>query len=80
MDQRAINDAEWRNSENWSGSILGIYFSKRDTRIWVPKSIPSFGWTLNLAHPAGVWWLFGLLLLPFFVVLGALLVLLADAR
>ncbi len=48
MDQREINEAEWRNPENWSGSFGGFYFSKKDTRTWVPKSIPWMGWTLNL--------------------------------
>ncbi len=61
MTQNEINDAEWRNPDNWSDRIIGIYFSKRDTRIWVPKRIPAMGWTLNLAHPAGAWWFVGVM-------------------
>jgi uncharacterized membrane protein len=58
MNQKEINEAEWKNQENWSGSRLeSFYFSKRDTRTWVPKSIPWMGWTLNLAKPAGAHWL-----------------------
>ena len=61
MTQRKINEAEWRNPDNWGGPRwLSVYFSKRDTRIWVPRQIP---WTAlwlrkatpNLAHGAGVW-------------------------
>lgn len=61
MDQKEINDTEWRNPENWSGSLLGFYFSKKDSRTWVPKSVPQMGWTLNLGKPAGARWLFFLL-------------------
>jgi uncharacterized membrane protein len=64
MTQDEINRAEWENPANWSDSVVGIYFSKRDTRTWVPKRVPAFGWTLNLAHSAGAWWLVGLLAGP----------------
>lgn len=38
------------NPENYK---LGIfYFNKDDNRIFVPKMISSFGWTLNFARPA----------------------------
>ncbi|WP_371869546.1 DUF5808 domain-containing protein [Telluria antibiotica] len=30
---------------------MGLYASKRDTRLVVPKATPMMGWTLNLAHP-----------------------------
>ncbi len=67
MNQREINQREWENSENWS---VGVYFSKKDTRTWVPKSIPWTGWTLNLATTAGALWLIGFLIgLPLVVVL-----------
>lgn len=58
------NEAEWRNPENWSGALVGVYFSKRDTRVWVPKRVPRWGWTLNLGNPAAAWWLVGLLAIP----------------
>lgn len=64
MTQDEINQAEWENPENWSDALIGIYFSKRDTRVWVPKRRPGLGWTLNLARPAGAWWLVGLLAVP----------------
>lgn len=67
MDQREVNQAEWENPENWS---VGLYFSKRDTRTWVPKSIPWMGWTLNLATRAGAMWMIGFLIgLPVLVIL-----------
>jgi uncharacterized membrane protein len=61
MTEAEISRAEWDNPENWSDSVVGIYFSKRDRRVWVPKRRPGVGWTLNLAQPAGAWWLVGLL-------------------
>lgn len=64
MMQEEINRAEWENLANWSHPVFGVYFSKRDSRIWVPKRTPSWGWTLNLGHPSGMWWLVGLILLP----------------
>lgn len=55
MDQRQINKAEWANPDNWGGPRwLSVYFSKKDTRTWVPKQIPWMGWTLNLARTSGV--------------------------
>lgn len=55
MDQRQINKAEWSNRDNWGGPRwMSVYFSKKDTRTWVPKQIPWMGWTLNLARTSGV--------------------------
>ena len=62
MSANASNDAEWRNPENWTGpGWASFYFSKRDTRTWVPKSIPALGWTLNLGQPAGARWMLAFL-------------------
>lgn len=61
MIQDQINEAEWGNPANWSDSVVGVYFSKRDSRVWVPKRVPAWGWTINLGHPAGAWWLVALL-------------------
>ena len=58
MDQKEIDEAEWRCRDNWSGpGLIAFYFSKRDSRTWVPKSSPYLGWTLNLGKPAGAKWL-----------------------
>ena len=62
MTQKEINEQEWKNPDNWSGSCIGFYFSKKDSRTWVPKSIPGMGWTLNLGKPAGARWIFGFLM------------------
>ena len=63
MTEDEINRQEWQNSDNWSGpKWLSVYFSKKDSRTWVPKQIPSMGWTINLGKSAGVWWLFGVLI------------------
>ena len=69
MDQKAVNKAEWANPENWGGPrLISVYFSKKDSRTWVPKQIPLTGWTLNLAKSSGVILflsiLIGLCLLP----------------
>jgi uncharacterized membrane protein len=61
MTQDQVNQAEWENPANWSDTVVGVYFSKRDSRVWVPKRVPSWGWTINLGNPAGAWWLVGLL-------------------
>jgi uncharacterized membrane protein len=73
MDQKEINQTEWKNPDNWS---VGLYFSKKDTRTWVPKSIPSMGWTLNLATRSGAMWMIGLLIgLPLLPILIMIIVL-----
>ena len=55
MDQREINKAEWSNPDNWGGPRwISVYFSKKDSRTWVPKQIPIMGSTLNLAKTSGV--------------------------
>lgn len=62
MTQDDINQAEWDDPANWSPPRwLGIYFSKTDTRNWVPKPIPILGWTVNLGRPGGVAWGLGIL-------------------
>ena len=54
-------DAEWRNPANWHGGPLGLYFSRRDPRPFVPKRPPGIGATINFARPAGVAFLVGVL-------------------
>ena len=62
MEQHEINQAEWENPQNWSGPKWACaYFSKKDSRTWVPKRIPSMGWTVNLGKTAGLLWLAALL-------------------
>ncbi|MBC8259313.1 MAG: hypothetical protein H8E38_09875 [SAR324 cluster bacterium] len=72
-DQKLINKNEWENPANWtSGKWGGIYFSHEDSRTWVPKRIVKMGWTLNLAKPAGLFWLIGFLVgIPLLIVLAA---------
>lgn len=45
---REIENLMNKNRNNWKGIF---YFNKRDYRIFVPKSNPSLGWTLNFASP-----------------------------
>jgi uncharacterized membrane protein len=53
MMQDEINWAEWNTPDNWHGGWLEIYQSRRDSRIFVPKRLPSMGWTVNTGHPVG---------------------------
>ncbi len=53
-EQARVNEAEWQNPVNWTGpKWLSVYFSKRDSRAWVPKQIPALGSTVNLGNPQG---------------------------
>lgn len=61
MTQSQINQAEWENPDNWTAPKgMVVYFSKKDTRTWVPKQKPWQGSTLNLGQKSGVRWLIGL--------------------
>ena len=72
MKQDDINEAEWRNPANWSWrGPLGLYASKRDTRLLVPKATPAMGWTLNCAHPACTCVMLGIAVLPLVFVVAA---------
>ena len=67
MTQKEINESEWRDPRNWQVGWLGVYYARRDTRIFVPKRNRWLGFTLNFAHPQAV--LVSILLL--IVVVGA---------
>lgn len=57
-EQDSVNETEWRNPQNWTGpKWLSVYFSKQDSRAWVPKQIPALGKTVNLGNPRGALWL-----------------------
>lgn len=72
-DAHLDNKDEWKNPANWSGpKWLALYFSKKDTRLWVPKKNPMMGWTLNFGHDSA-----GMVLILFimFIVLAPTLAL-----
>ncbi len=60
MTQQQINHAQWNDPDNWSGPFNDLYFSKQDSRVWVPRKGPWNGWTMNLAQPRGAMWLYGM--------------------
>lgn len=64
MNQDEINKAEWENPNNWTlgSKWLRVYFSRKDSRTFVPKQIPWMGSTPNLGRSAGVAWLIGFIL------------------
>ena len=78
MDQSVINEQEWENPENWSDYVIGLYFSKRDSRVWVPKRERALGWTFNLAHPRGALGFMAVMLSPTLLLLIVLLVVSAS--
>ena len=70
MNQDEINKAEWENPNNWTlgSKWLRVYFSRKDSRTFVPKQIPWMGSTPNLGRSAGVAWLIGFILgIPLFI-------------
>jgi uncharacterized membrane protein len=54
MTQDEINLQEWKNPENWSGRFFKVYFSKKDSRVFVPaRWWPKWGvgtFPLSLRH------------------------------
>jgi uncharacterized membrane protein len=63
MNQIEINHSEWQNEKNWSGpKLISMYFSKADSRTWIRKQNPYFGWTLNFGKTAGVVWLVSIIM------------------
>jgi uncharacterized membrane protein len=59
---------EWHNDpSNWK---LGVfYFNPKDKRIFPPKRLKSFGWTVNFANPLSVLALL-IIILAFILVLS----------
>lgn len=71
-EQESINQTEWDNPDNWSGPRwISVYFSKKDSRTFVPKQIKQMGWTINLGKAEGVYWLLGLFVALFVLALFA---------
>lgn len=63
MTQHTIEQQEWDNPDNWSRKAwLGLYFSKRDPRLFVRKPVSSLGWTLNFARPGAAVLLLGIVI------------------
>ncbi len=58
--EREILDTMSKDPGNWKGAF---YFNKKDSRILVPKLIPSMGYTLNFAHPVSYIGLISILLI-----------------
>jgi uncharacterized membrane protein len=74
MTQDDINREEWANPSNWGDGPWGLYFSKRDSRAWVPKRQRWQGWTLNFGHRHAGMWVLGMTLLPVLLVLLVLVI------
>jgi hypothetical protein len=65
MTQKEIDIQEWKNPDNWSDGFFKAYFSKKDSRLFVPgRFLQKFGITptyyrnwfgsvVNLGHRHG---------------------------
>ena len=52
MKEKDINKAEWCNPKNWSNGFLPFYFSRLDTRVFVPRRVFNDGETAPNGYPA----------------------------
>lgn len=53
--QREINHTEWCNADNWAGiGPFKAYFSKRDSRVFVPISSGDLRRTIYFGHRRGM--------------------------
>lgn len=59
--QDEVDAIEHANPANWHGGWVGIYYSKRDSRAFVPKRCAAMGITINFARLPGVLFLIGIL-------------------
>ena len=66
MSQVEIDDAEWQNPANWRAGTF--YFSRRDSRSFVPKRHAMLGATINFAKPMGLAFLLGTVLFAALIV------------
>src|SRR5262249_8750988 len=57
MTQDEINREEAANPANWSEATDGLYFSKRDQRLWVRTRENATSWTFNFGHRNAALWL-----------------------
>ena len=78
MTQDEVNKTHWGDDANWSTGVLPSYFSKEDSRLFVPRRIRShttrsFGQTINHGHRFG-----GILNLVFGVLPPACLIVLLS--
>jgi uncharacterized membrane protein len=73
MNTKTTNITEWNSAHNWSRmGLFGVYFSKSDTRLLVPKATPMFGWTINFGHRYAVVALMAMVTLPVVLVTSVL--------
>lgn len=78
MSQKEINEAEWHDERNWHYGWLGVYYAPRDTRAWVPKRKPWYGWTVNFANRSGVLTLLLIMAVP--IAISVLIAIGTDPR
>ncbi len=58
---------KWQNDpSNWKFGVF--YFNPKDKRIFPPKRLKSFGWTINFANPVSIAAIILLVILSFFLI------------
>ena len=57
---------EWsKDPNNWKFGIF--YFNPKDKRIFPPKRVAQFGWTVNFANPISILAIIGIIALTIFI-------------
>jgi len=58
---------QWHDDpDNWIWEVF--YYNKKDKRIFPPKRIRAFGWTINFANPYSYLTLFGIIIITIIIV------------
>ena len=57
---------EWsKDPNNWKFGVF--YFNPKDKRIFPPKRVAQFGWTVNFANPISILAIIGIIALTIFI-------------
>lgn len=71
MTQEQINRREWSDPMNGSRTgVLGLYSSRKESRLWVPRRGTSQGRTFNFGNPKAACWTLGLVVIPVWVAIS----------
>lgn len=63
--EKEIFDSARKDPRSWKGYFF--YMNGNDSRIFVPKRIPSMGWTLNFANPYSYLILLSIIIIPILI-------------
>lgn len=63
--EKEIFDSMRKNPRSWKSTFF--YMNGNDSRLFVPKRIPSMGWTLNFANPYSYLVLLVIIMIPIII-------------